>query len=204
MKHAILPILTLTILVITGASYSPKVIKVREAVVVKKFIDNSALHTTPLTLPLSETSIRSRFGRRMHPILRKMRLHTGVDFAASKGTSLSSQGNGRVIFAGGRGHYGKAVEVYHGEDSQGRRIKVLFAHLSEINVKVGQFIKAGDVIGLSGNTGRSTGPHLHYEYFVNSKRVNPLKYIVNEKSSRKSLTQSNHQQSMYEQLLRRD
>ena len=186
MKHAILPILTLIILVITGATYSPKVIEVPKEVVVERFIPNNAIYTTPLTLPLSDTTIRSTFGRRMHPVLRRMRMHTGIDFAAARGTSLVSQANGKVVFVGRRGGYGKTVVVYHGEDSQGRKLKVLFAHLSEIHVRVGQFIKAGDIVGLSGNTGMSTGPHLHYEYILGKKKVNPAIYIVNEKNSRKS------------------
>ena len=204
MKHAILPILTLAMLLVTGATYSPKVRIIKEYVVKTKFIVNDAMYTTPLTIPLEGYPLRSKFGMRLHPILRKMRLHTGIDIAAPTGTAITSQGNGKVIYAGRRGHYGNAVVIYHGEDSRGKNIEVLFAHLSSINVKVGQFIKAGDVIGLCGNTGRSTGPHLHYEYIVDGRKTNPLNYIKREKNSRKTHSQSNHKQSMYEQLLRRE
>ena len=113
----------------------------------------------------------SRFGWRRHPILRRRHFHTGIDIAVSY-KAIRSARKGRVVYAGYLGSYGKVVVVRH--DSV---YKTLYAHLSRIKVRSGRYINKGKVIGISGNTGRSTGPHLHFEVIKNGRPVNPRRYI---------------------------
>lgn len=114
----------------------------------------------------------SPYGYRKDPKGRGTRMHAGTDFAAPRGTPIHSTGDGVVLKAGWQGGYGKTVTIRH---SYG--ITTLYAHLSEIRVKEGQTISRGDRIGDMGNTGRSTGNHLHYEVRVDGKPVNPMIYI---------------------------
>jgi murein DD-endopeptidase MepM/ murein hydrolase activator NlpD len=113
--------------------------------------------------------VGSRFGMRFHPILRRSRMHTGVDIAASSGTPIGAAGGGEVIYAGRRGGYGNTVMVDHG-----RGKVTLYAHMSSIAVRVGQVVTRMQMIGRVGSTGLSTGPHLHYEVRMNGTPVNPL------------------------------
>lgn len=113
------------------------------------------------------------FGMRMHPILKIKKMHNGLDFVALTGTRIYSPGAGRVSFAGRRGGYGNTVEINHGFG-----YKTLYGHLSEIKVRKGQKLKRGDLIALSGNSGKfSTGPHLHYEVRHNGVALNPRNFI---------------------------
>ncbi|KUK11493.1 MAG: M23B-like peptidase [Clostridia bacterium 41_269] len=119
-------------------------------------------------------TITSDFGMRVHPVLGKVRMHTGIDIAAPHGAPVVSAADGTVIFAGRMGAYGNAVMVEHGT------CRTLYAHLSDILVRAGQAVKAGSVIGRVGSTGLSTGPHLHFEVRVGSGRtqyVDPLKVL---------------------------
>ena len=106
---------------------------------------------------------------RFHPLLQKWRAHLGVDFAAATGTPARTVGDGVVSFAGVQGGYGNVVIVKHRNNHE-----TLYAHLSQINVRVGQSIGQGQTIGLVGSTGWSTGPHLHFEFRVNGVHQDPM------------------------------
>lgn len=119
-------------------------------------------------------NLLSGFGMRMHPIHKINRMHYGIDFTAPKGTAVQATGNGTVIRVQNlRTGYGKNIVIDHGFGYQ-----TLYAHLSRIDVKEGQKIKKGDVLGLVGNTGGSTAPHLHYEVIHNGIKVNPIDYCM--------------------------
>lgn len=127
----------------------------------------------PIADPKPAGTVRtSTFGIRSDPFLGREAMHTGVDFAGAAGTPVRATGQGRVISAGDQGGYGLAVEIDHGNGITSR-----FAHMSRIDVSVGQSVAAGSRLGLIGSTGRSTGPHLHYEVRVNGEPVNPQRYI---------------------------
>jgi murein DD-endopeptidase MepM/ murein hydrolase activator NlpD len=99
-------------------------------------------------------------------------LHAGIDFAAQTGDEVKSTGAGKVVAAGVAGGYGNMVEIDHGYG-----ISTRFGHLSKILVNVGDEIKTGDVIGRAGSTGRSTGPHVHYEVRRNGQAVDPMHFL---------------------------
>jgi len=120
--------------------------------------------------PIDGAKISSRFGLRMHPIKRFTCAHKGIDFRAKKGTPVVSAGDGRVVRAGYYGNYGKYVLIKHSSD-----YSTAYAHLSTINVKVGDRVTQGKVIGGVGSTGNSTGNHLHHEVIYRGKQVDPLK-----------------------------
>jgi murein DD-endopeptidase MepM/ murein hydrolase activator NlpD len=142
------------------------------------FYDNQLadMEETLLKLPLGKPydgKVNSLYGYRRNPFTNKgAEFHSGVDFRGRQGDSIRATGNGIVTFAGYNGGYGKCVVVKHNET-----LETLYGHLKQIDVKEGQKIQSGDHIGLMGSTGRSTGPHLHYEVIFNGKKINPLKYI---------------------------
>ena len=117
--------------------------------------------------------INSPFGMRLHPILGHMKMHTGVDFAAPKGTPIRVAQNGVVVFSGEKGGYGNAVIVKHDQ-----RYSSLYGHVSKLLVNVGDTVQQGQVIALVGDTGMATGPHLHFEIFEYGKRINPESKIA--------------------------
>lgn len=117
--------------------------------------------------------ITSEYGYRTHPILKKKKLHTGIDIAVPSGSNVIAANSGKVIFSGYNGGYGYAVIIDHGG-----KISTLYAHNSKLLVKVGDKVEKGDVIAKSGNTGLSTGPHLHFEVRVNGDHVDPMKYLT--------------------------
>ena len=121
--------------------------------------------------PVKSGRITSKFGNRNHPVLKSVKFHRGVDIAVSIGTPVYSGIKGRVTFAGRKGNYGNLVEI---EGSDG--IKVRYAHLSKIDVVAGQRVSDGEKVAETGNTGMSTGPHLHYEIIVDESPVNPLNF----------------------------
>ena len=122
-----------------------------------------------LRTPVDFRRISSRFGNRRHPTLKRTRLHTGVDYAASRGTPVRATGDGKIIHRARKGGYGKTVIISHGG-----KYSTLYAHLSNYDRKARGKVKQGQVIGYVGTTGRSTGPHLHYEFRVNGAHRNPL------------------------------
>ncbi|WP_392561560.1 murein DD-endopeptidase MepM [Orbus sturtevantii] len=134
-------------------------------------INGDSLSQSFLRYPLDKQArISSPFNpRRLHPVTKKIAPHNGVDFAVSRGTPVLSVGEGEVVIAKYSGSAGNFIAIRHG-----RQYTTKYMHLDKILVKPGQQVKKGDKIGLSGNTGRSTGPHLHYELHINGQVVNPL------------------------------
>ncbi|VAV93032.1 Membrane proteins related to metalloendopeptidases [hydrothermal vent metagenome] len=117
-------------------------------------------------------AIESGFGMRVHPITGKTRMHNGLDMHGNSGDPIRAAADGKVIFAGVKGGYGNAVMIDHGGG-----MVTLYAHQSKLLVKEGQRVDAGDVIGLIGSTGLSTGPHLHFEVRINGAPVDAAKYL---------------------------
>ena len=117
--------------------------------------------------PVVYTRISSPFGYRVHPVLHTVRMHTGIDYAAPSGTPIKATADGVITFKGWKGGYGNTVMIRH---SNG--VETLYGHMSAFTPVQG-VVRAGEVIGFVGTTGRSTGPHLHYEARVNSQPVNP-------------------------------
>jgi murein DD-endopeptidase MepM/ murein hydrolase activator NlpD len=116
----------------------------------------------------------SGFGMRLHPIHKVMRMHKGIDFSAPKGTPIYASGDGKVIkVENKKSGYGKNVVISHGYGYQSR-----YAHMSRMDVTVGETVKKGQVIGLVGSTGTSTAPHLHYEIYYMGKAVNPIHFVL--------------------------
>ncbi|MCB1386583.1 MAG: M23 family metallopeptidase [Nitratireductor sp.] len=126
----------------------------------------------PVANPLPGAGISSRFGSRVDPFRRKAAFHAGIDFRATSGTPVRATGKGTVIHAGRKGGYGMMVEIDHGQGITSR-----YAHLSRILVKEGETVEPGTKIGQVGSTGRSTGPHLHYEIRRADKATNPARFI---------------------------
>ncbi len=124
--------------------------------------------------PISGARITSGFGMRRHPLLGYNKLHTGIDFGAARGTPIKAAGDGVVVHAGWRGSYGRAVVVKHTG-----KYSTLYAHMSKTaKLKKGQHVRQGQVIGYVGTTGRSTGPHLHYEVRKGGRPVNPRRVQI--------------------------
>lgn len=123
----------------------------------------------PSSLPFSASAITSGFGMRMHPILGGWRAHTGIDLAAPLGSPVAAASNGVVTKADWAGGYGLYVSLDNGSGIQTR-----YGHMSRLNVAAGQLVHVGDIIGYVGSTGRSTGPHLHYELRVNGQAIDPV------------------------------
>lgn len=130
------------------------------------------LSKVPLAFPIKGAAISSRYGRRIDPFKRRPAMHSGVDFKAKHGTAVKSTARGKVTFSGRKGGYGNLVEITHPSGYITR-----YAHLSKTYVKNGQQVPAGVKIGAVGSTGRSTGPHLHYEVRNSSKALNPSRFL---------------------------
>ncbi|HZP69079.1 MAG TPA: peptidoglycan DD-metalloendopeptidase family protein [Pseudolabrys sp.] len=131
------------------------------------------LVTVPVRKPIAgEVDMSSPFGMRMDPFLGRPAVHTGIDLRGETGEPVRATASGQVTIAGREGGYGNMVEINHGNGLASR-----YGHLSQIGVKVGQFVRIGEVIGRIGSTGRSTGPHLHYETRVNGEAVDPQKFL---------------------------
>ena len=136
----------------------------------KKYI----LSSIPSSSPLKKVFITSKYGYRFHPIYKTSKLHTGLDLRSKIGTKIYSTANGVVLEAKNQdyGGYGKMIKIIHNYG-----FETLYGHLNDIFVKEGDFIKKGDIIGLSGNTGNSSGPHLHYEIKYLRKHINPQDFL---------------------------
>lgn len=131
-----------------------------------------ALDGIPQVVPASVRAITSGFGYRRDPFNGRAAMHSGIDFKGGIGSPIYAAAEGRVTFAGWRGGYGKAVEVTHPNGMMTR-----YAHLSRIDVRPGQLVAAGATLGGLGSTGRSTGPHLHFEVRINDRAVNPRPFL---------------------------
>ena len=132
--------------------------------------DGKSSKKTLMKTPLNGARLSSGFGNRKHPILGFTKMHRGVDFAAPIGTPIFAAGDGIIEYSGWNGTYGKYIRIKHNGT-----FKTAYAHLSKVYKKRGTRIKQGDIIGTLGTTGRSTGPHLHYEILIHGKQVNPLR-----------------------------
>ncbi len=134
---------------------------------------SATLASVPLRAPVTgDIDETSPFGVRVDPFMRVAAMHTGIDFRGAMGEPIHVTAGGTVTSAGWSGGYGNMVEVGHGNGLATR-----YGHLSAIDVKVGQVVRIGQVIGRLGSTGRSTGPHVHYETRVNGEAVNPAKFL---------------------------
>lgn len=134
--------------------------------------DGKSMRKAFLRSPVDFARISSRFNlKRKHPVLNRIRAHKGVDYAAKTGTPIKTTGNGKIIFKGHKGGYGRVIIIQHGQ-----RYSTLYAHLSKYRggLKKGSKVNQGQVIGYVGKSGLATGPHLHYEFRVNGAHRNPL------------------------------
>ncbi|MCA0910020.1 M23 family metallopeptidase [Qipengyuania gaetbuli] len=129
--------------------------------------------SVPSRMPLENTRLTSDYGMRTHPVLGRRMGHKGVDLAAPTGTPIYATADGVVSKAEKFSSYGNFVSIEHGA-----RIQTRYAHMSRIAVADGARVKKGDIIGYVGSTGRSTGPHLHYEVRIDGSAVNPVPYMV--------------------------
>ena len=140
-------------------------------------MEGKSLSRAYLAAPVAFSRKTSGFSMRLHPIFQTMRAHQGVDYAAPTGTPAQTVGDGVVEFAGVQGGFGNMVIVNHGGNHS-----TVYAHLSRIQVRKGQTVQKGQVIGAVGSTGWSTGPHLHFEFRVNGAHVDPQKIIQQAQS----------------------
>jgi len=131
-----------------------------------------AANTMPIHNPARGFSISSPFGVRSDPLLGRPAMHAGMDFRAPAGSVIRAAGAGTVVKAGWNGGYGRMVEIDHGDGLTTR-----YAHMSQISVKVGDRLSRGDIVGKVGTSGRSTGPHLHYEVRRNNTAIDPMRFI---------------------------
>lgn len=131
-----------------------------------------AVHKMPLTYPMAEYYLSSGFGKRKDPFRNRWAMHKGLDFVGKINAEIYSTSPGIVKKAGRYGAYGKFIEIDHGNGFTTR-----YGHLNKIMVKKGQQVQRGELIGLQGNTGRSTGSHLHYEVRFNKRAYNPMKFL---------------------------
>jgi len=139
----------------------------------KKAAQNQVKGTGQLRWPVpSNGNVTSGFGIRLHPVFKVYRMHQGVDIGAKHGASIVAADTGRVITSSYNSSYGNYIVISHGNG-----MTTLYAHLSSRKVSEGASVSKGQVIGLAGSTGVSTGPHLHFEVSVNGSRVNPMKYL---------------------------
>ncbi|MDD3359886.1 MAG: M23 family metallopeptidase [Parabacteroides sp.] len=156
------------------------------------------LKCIPAIQPISNKDLRqtaSGYGMRIDPIYRTPRFHSGMDFSARQGTEIYATGNGVVTFASWKQGYGNCLVIKHGFGYQ-----TLYGHMDKFKARVGQKVTRGEIIGTVGNTGKSTGPHLHYEVMVRGKYDNPSKYyfmdLTPEEYDRMIQIAENHGQVM--------
>jgi murein DD-endopeptidase MepM/ murein hydrolase activator NlpD len=147
--------------------------KVFESIIKDLKRQRNLLSSTPSIWP-TKGWLASGFGYRISPFTGLREFHKGLDISSREGTRVIAPADGIVTFTGKNGLYGNMIKIDHGHG-----IVTRYGHLEKILKKRGEAVKRGDVIGLMGNTGRSTGPHLHYEVFLNGLPVNPKKYILN-------------------------
>jgi murein DD-endopeptidase MepM/ murein hydrolase activator NlpD len=132
----------------------------------------SFLNDVPLQEPIQTNYISSKFGKRLDPFLKISKDHHGVDLVGPYMARIYAPARGKVVFVGTKQGYGKTIIIEHQND-----IRTVYAHLHSFSVKPGEEVKRGDVIGVQGNTGRSTGHHLHYEILQGKQRYDPMNFI---------------------------
>ena len=161
--------------------------------------DGKSIEKALMKTPINGARLSSGYGMRKHPILGYNKLHQGTDFAARRGTPVMASGSGTVERASWFGAYGKYVRIRHNST-----YKTAYAHLSKFgrNIKAGRKVRQGQIIGYVGSTGRSTGPHLHYEVLVNNKRINSqrLKLPSGKKLSKNEMENFNLEKKRINQL----
>lgn len=133
----------------------------------------AAIRALPLAAPLDQYWVSSGFGEREDPFTGEMATHSGIDMVAPLGSKIRATAPGTVVFAGRHGRYGNLVEIDHGHG-----IATRYAHLSKVLVEAGQEVELGDPIGVMGNSGRSTGPHVHYEVRYGEEPLDPMKFLA--------------------------
>ncbi len=143
----------------------------------------------PTLMPIDSVRLGSPFGRRVDPLVGVGAMHEGIDFVADTGTRVVASAGGVVVTAEFHPQYGKLIEIDHGNEFSSR-----YAHLSKIDVKAGQIVRRGDRIGSSGNTGRSTGPHLHFEVRFRGVAQNPSRFLQQAATGLAGAGQSDVQQ----------
>lgn len=153
------------VLYLPGAAYLPK----KDL----RWVSLESLRAKTLFLKPTTGRFADGFGMRLHPITHQMAFHEGLDLAPGLGAKVFASQDGKVLFANLRAGYGRLIVLDHGEG-----LTSWYAHLDKILVKPGQTVKKGDLIGKVGDTGRTTGPHLHFEVRLNGKPQNPLLYLV--------------------------
>ncbi len=146
-----------------------------EEIANKMKINENLFESIPAIVPTKGEYISSRFGMRIHPILKVRKMHTGIDFVANIGTPVYAPGKGKVVFVGRNGGYGLELEIDHGFGYRTR-----YAHLSKVLVKRGQKVTRGDLIAKTGKSGLSTGPNLHYEVSQNGRKLNPSLFFFDD------------------------
>lgn len=147
-----------------------------EAVTTYLTQQKNRLAATPSIWPTQDEGyVSSSFGHRASPFTGRQQMHTGIDIAAPRGTSILAAADGVVTFSGRMAGYGRVIVVTHGFG-----FKTFYGHNQKNKVRKGERVKRGQVIGTVGNSGYSTGSHLHYEVLVKDRTINPLKYIVDE------------------------
>ena len=130
------------------------------------------MNNLPLGMPIAEAESESPFGHRIDPFTGHLAFHSGLDLAGPIGSKIYSTAEGTITYAGINGGYGNSIDIDHGFG-----IITRFGHLSQILVKEGQVVHKGDIIGIQGSTGRSTGPHLHYEVRYHDQPMNPVNFL---------------------------
>ncbi len=144
--------------------------------IVDKLSENKRLYDAiPAILPTTGNYTRDSFGYRLHPIFNKYQMHNGIDIITDIGTPVYAPGSGKVTYVGRKGGYGLTIEIDHGFG-----YTTVYAHLSKASVKEGKTVKRGDLIGKTGNSGLSSGPHLHYEVHHNGIVQDPLDFFFED------------------------
>lgn len=150
--------------------------KAQYEVIAKNMLSNEKLfESIPALIPTNGDYTSSRFGMRIHPFLKVRKMHPGMDFVTDVGTPVYAPGNGKVVSVRRNGGYGLEIVIDHG---YGYRTK--YAHLSKSVVKRWQKVERGQMIATTGNSGLSTGPHLHYEVSHNGRKLNPAQFFIND------------------------
>lgn len=167
-----------TLALVDGISRKVEFEKSNYLEISRKINENKQLfQALPAIKPCNGTVDENSFGMRMHPILRIMKMHEGIDIVTDIGTSVFATGKGVVEFVGIKGGYGLCIEINHGFG-----YSTMYGHLSSVEAKVGQKVDRGTEIGRSGNSGLSSGPHLHYEVSHNGVKLNPVEFFFDDMS----------------------